>query len=300
MVSSIIRALGDSRTPVLFLILASLLNIGLDLFFILVLGLGVAGAALATVISQGVSGIACFVFMLHKFDVLVFSIDDKKLRPYHFKTLCGVGVPMGLQYSITAIGSVILQASVNSLGSGAVAAVTAASRISMFFCTPFDSLGTTMATYGGQNTGANKLERLKSGVGGSSVIGLVYSIFAFLVMLRFGDKLSLLFLDVTEQTIVAEAHQFLVTISAFYFPLALINILRFMIQGMGYSRFAIFSGIFEMVARILVALFAVPVWGFSAVCYASPFAWILADMFLIPAFFACYRRLERKLNRIPE
>ena len=293
MVSSIIRALGDSKTPVYFLVFSSLLNIGLDLLFILVFGLDVAGAALATIISQGIAGFACLVYMRKKFEILRFTEEDRKFSGRHCRTLCNVGVPMGLQYSITAIGSVILQASVNSLGSGVVAAVTAASRIGMFFCTPFDALGTTMATYGGQNTGAGKLDRLKVGVKASALLGLFYSLAAWVVMYFFGAHLSLLFLNPEATQIVANAHRFLIITSAFYFPLALVNIVRFMIQGMGFSRFAVLSGLFEMVARMSVALIAVPLWGFSAVCFAAPFAWILADCFLIPAFSSSYRKLEK-------
>lgn len=297
MVSSIIRALGDSKTPVYFLVFSSLLNIGLDLLFILVFGLDVAGAALATIISQGIAGIACLVYMRKKFEILHLAREDRKLSGQHCRTLCSVGVPMGLQYSITAIGSVILQASVNSLGSGVVAAVTAASRIGMFFCTPFDALGTTMATYGGQNTGAGKLERLKVGVKASALLGLSYSVCAWVVMYFFGARLSLLFLSPDSTQIVANAHRFLIVTSAFYFPLALVNIVRFMIQGMGFSRFAVLSGLLEMVARMSVALIAVPLWGFPAVCFASPSAWILADCFLLPAFFGSYRKLEKLHDR---
>jgi putative MATE family efflux protein len=292
MVSGIIRAVGDSKTPVIFLVLASILNIGLDLAFILVFNMGVGGAALATVISQGVSGAASLIYLIKKFPILTLSKDDRRIRTNHFTTLCGVGVPMGLQYSITAIGSVILQSSVNFLGSDAVASVTAGSKIGMFFCTPFDALGTTMATYGGQNAGAGKLERLKSGVFQSSMLGLFYSAAAFIIMYLWGAQLSVLFIDSSAKEIIRQARLFLIINSLFYFPLALVNIIRFMIQGMGFSKFAILSGIFEMIARTLIAVIAVPVAGFSAVCYASPAAWIMADFFLIPAFLHCWKQLE--------
>jgi len=292
MLSGILRALGDSKTPVFFLVLSSLMNIVLDLLFILVFHLDVAGAALATIISQGLSGFACLFYMKRKFSILNLSSDDRKIRSGHLRTLCANGIPMGLQYSITAIGSVILQTSVNMLGSGAVAAVTAGSRIGLFFCTPFHAMGTTMATYGGQNTGAGKLERLKTGLLDCSLMGLVYSVFACLIMYFFGGQLSLLFLDPGAQDILNNAHLFLIINSLFYFPLAWVNIFRFMIQGMGFSRFAIFSGVFEMVARMGVAIFIVPIWKFPAVCFASPVAWVLADFFLVPAFLHCYRKLE--------
>jgi Na+-driven multidrug efflux pump len=204
-----------------------------------------------------------------------------------------MGIPMGLQYSITAIGSVILQAAVNTLGSDAVAAVTAASKISMFFCTPFDAMGNTMATYGGQNTGAFKLSRLKSGVKACMKIGFFYSIAAFIVLYFLGKPMGLLFIDSSEIEILDEIRIFLIINAAFYFPLAIVNIVRFMIQGMGFSRFAILAGIFELVGRAVAAMLLVPFFGFNAVCFASPIAWILADGFLLPAFFYCYKKLER-------
>jgi putative MATE family efflux protein len=291
-VSGLIRAVGDSKTPVYFLLLSSVLNIFLDLFLILVIPMGVAGAAWATVISQGISGFACLIYMKKKFPILTPKEDEKKTNTAHWKTLCANGIPMGLQYSITAIGSVILQTSVNMLGSSAVASVTAGSRISMFFCAPFDAMGTTMATYGGQNTGAGELKRLKAGLRDCSLMALGYSIAAFFIMYYFGGKLSLLFVDESSTEIINNAHFFLIANSLFYFPLAWVNIYRLMIQGMGFSRLAIFSGVFEMVARIVVAVYAVPIWKFPAACFASPVAWVAADCFLIPAFLHCYKKLE--------
>jgi Na+-driven multidrug efflux pump len=170
--AGIIRSLGDSKTPLYFLIFASILNIILDVVFITVFAWGVVGAAVATVISQGISGILCLFYMSKKFEVLRMTKDDKKINSHLFPILCGQGVPMGLQYSITAIGSVILQASVNTLGSDAVASVTAGSKLGMFFVSPYDALGTTMSTWGGQNAGAGKYPRLKQGLFVSCVIVL--------------------------------------------------------------------------------------------------------------------------------
>lgn len=291
--AGIIRSLGDSKTPLYFLILASVLNIVLDVVFITVFSWGVVGAAVATVISQGISGLLCLFYMSRKFEVLKMSREDKKIHSQLFPVLCGQGVPMGLQYSITAIGSVILQASVNMLGSDAVASVTAGSKLGMFIVSPYDALGTTMSTWGGQNAGAGKYPRLKQGLLVSCVIGFVYSIFAFVMMVLFGNGLSRIFINADETLVLAQSHQFLVLNAAFYFPLALVNIVRFLIQGMGFSRFAILAGVFEMVARTLVGVVFVPVFGYSAACLASPAAWVFADCFLIPAFFWCYKKLEQ-------
>ncbi|MCM1408685.1 MAG: MATE family efflux transporter [Treponema brennaborense] len=292
LLSGIIRAVGDSKTPVLFLVISSLLNIILDLLFILRFRLGVAGAAFATVVSQAFSGAACLVFIHRKFDILRLSADDRKIRTHLFPALCSMGVPMGLQYSITAIGSVILQSSVNSLGSTAVAAVAAADKISVFFCVPFDALGTAMATWGGQHVGAGKLERLKTGLRAAVVLGAGYALFSFFVMLACARPLAAVFLDAPSAELLENARMFLVIVSAFYFLLALVNIIRFLIQGMGFSGFAVLSGAFEMAARTVVGTVFVPVFGFSAVCFAHPAAWVLADIFLIPAFFLCFRKLR--------
>ena len=160
MTAGIIRSLGDSKTPVYFLLLSSALNIVLDLFTIVVLKMGAEGAAYATVISQAVSGLLCLLYMKKHFAILKMEKDETKIDRHIIIRLCSMGIPMGLQYSITAIGSVILQASVNTLGSMAVAAVAAGSKVTLFFCCPFDALGGTMATYAGQNVGAGKLDRM--------------------------------------------------------------------------------------------------------------------------------------------
>ena len=164
MLSGIIRSMGDSTTPLYFLLLSSVMNIVLDLFTIVVLHMGVAGAAWATVISQAVSGILCLLYMRKKFTILKMDREERKPDLASMKILCGMGIPMGLQYSITAIGSVVLQTAVNGLGSVAVASVTAGSKVSMFFCCPFEAMGATMATYGGQNIGARRLDRIGQGL----------------------------------------------------------------------------------------------------------------------------------------
>ena len=294
--SSHLRSLGDSVTPVAFLILSACLNIGLDLLFIVTFHWGVFGASLATILSQLVSGVLCLVFIIIRFDILHLKRDDWRLDPAYVRNLLVMGLPMGFQYSITAIGSVILQAAVNSLGSIAVASMTAASKISMFVVCPFDALGSTMATYGGQNVGAGKLERLAKGLRSAVILGAIYSAVIFVVVYFFGENMIQIFLSPTEEnaaTVLVWAKEFLVTNAAFYFPLALVNIVRFLIQGMGFSGFAVFAGVFEMVARTIVGLFLVPVFGFVAACFASPLAWIFADAFLIPAFFFCRKRLRK-------
>lgn len=284
LLSGIIRSLGDSKTPLFFLIISSIINIILDLFLIIYMNMGVAGAAWATVIAQAVSGILCLIYMRKKYSVLKFESDELKIDGYCIRRLCYMGVPMGLQYSITAIGSVILQAAVNGLGSIIVAAVTAAGKISMFLCCPFDALGSTMATYTGQNIGAGKLERISEGIKKSMIIGSVYSIVALMISVFFGKSLALLFVNENEIEILAKVSENLIIVAAFYIPLCIVNVVRFTIQGMGYSTFAILAGVCEMIARALCGFILVPIFGYVTVCLASPIAWIFADAFLIPAY----------------
>lgn len=297
MTSGVIRALGDSKTPVIFLVLSSFINIGLDLFFIINLKWGVQGAAWATVISQGISGVCCLLFMIKKFEILRIQKGEWAPNRHLMGSLCGMGIPMGLQYSITAIGSVILQSATNTLGSDAVAAVTAAGRIGGFLACPFDAFGSTMATYGGQNIGAGKLERIGQGLKSCILLGAGYSVIALCISSFFGRSLATLFLDASETALIGDVRMFLIFNTAFYFPLALVNIIRFMIQGVGFPTFAILAGVFEMVARALAGLILVPALGFTGSCLGSPIAWVFADAFLIPAYFHVKKVLEKRLGQ---
>lgn len=292
LLSSIIRALGDSKTPFWFLLFSTILNVLLDLLCILVFHWGVAGAAIATVFSQGVSAVLCYFYMYRKFEILRMQPADKRFRPELARQLIFVGVPMGLQFSITAIGSIMLQSANNALGTTCVAAFTAAMRIKMFFLCMLESLGIAMATFCGQNYGAGKPERIWTGVKAASLMMIVYVAAVAIILWGFSEKFVLLFVDPSETEIIADAALFL-HISVSFFPvLGLLCILRYSIQGAGYTKLAMFSGVSEMIARILVSVVAVPLWGFWAVCFGDPTAWVFADAFLIPAFIYVYRRLR--------
>ena len=293
MASGILRALGDSKTPVFFLILASLVNIVLDLLLIIVFKMDVAGAAVATAVSQLVSGIGCVIVMQRRFPILRLQQEDKRLSLSTAGKMLGVGLPMGLQFSITAIGSVMVQTSVNGLGVDAVAAVSAASKLSALFACVFDALASTMATFAGQNMGARKLNRVNEGLRDAAILGTGYCVLAFLVVLLFVRPLLGLFVDSQAEAAVTDmGAQFLTINAAFYIPLLFVNIVRLSIQGMGYTRVAMLAGLFEMIARTAVAVLLVPAVGFTGACFANPAAWVLADLFLFP----CYRRVMRALR----
>lgn len=293
LLSSIIRALGDSKTPFWFLLLSTVLNIVLDLFCILVLDWGVAGAAIATVFSQGVSAILCYLYMVRRFDILKTTPLERKFNGALARRLMYIGVPMGLQFSITAIGSIMLQSANNALGTACVAAFTAAMRIKMVFLCALESLGMAMATYSGQNYGAGKPERIWQGVKAGALMMIIYWAFTFCILMFGAKAFALLFIEPTELEILDNTELFL-HISVSFFPvLGLLCILRYTIQGVGYTNLAMLSGVSEMIARILVSLLAVPAFGFTAVCFGDPTAWVFAVAFLIPAFIYVYRRILR-------
>ncbi len=297
-VSGIIRSMGDSKTPLYFLILSSVLNIILDLVFIINFHMGVGGAALATVVSQGVAGISCLLYMKKKFPILKISKKEAMPTKHIMIALCNMGIPMGLQFSITAIGAVVIQIAVNGLGALAVAAVTAGGKVGLLLTCPFDALGSTLATFGGQNIGAKKLDRISQGLRSSVIIAFVYAIVSFLLLYLWGGDLAMLFLESEEPEVlelVLGQSQTLMNINGlFYFPLSIVIIYRFLIQGMGYSKIAIFAGVCEMVARTAAAFLLVPSFGFLGVCFANPLAWIAADAFLVPVYCKIMSKLKRK------
>ncbi len=297
LLAGVIRSLGDSRTPVYFLAMSSILNIGLDAAFILWFHMGVAGAAVATVASQAVSGLACLWTVKRRFPILRVSREEARPDSGLCRDLCVMGVPMGLQYSVTAIGSIVLQSAVNGLGSLYVAATAAGSKLYGFLACPFDAMGAAMATWCGQNVGAAKLDRLGKGIRACALLGFVYALGAFGAMVAFAPVCAGWFIDPGDGAdtalLTALVSRYVRVGTAFFYPLALVNIVRFSIQGMGYSVLAITSGALEMVARAAVGSLLVPRFGFDAVCFASPAAWVCADLFLIPAAVACIRRLRR-------
>ena len=289
--AAILRSLGDSKTPVLFLALSSVLNIGLDIISIKLWGMGVDGTALATVISQGVSGVICFFYMKKRFTVLQMSREERRPDGAKMKRLCYMGIPMGLQYSITAIGSLVIQATMNGFGSVAVAGATAANRINGFLTCPIEALGASMAPYVGQNLGAGKLDRVSRGVIDASLCGFISSGVLYVIIWLYGAQLTGIFLDAPDPAVTAYAVEFLRIVGAGYCLLTLVNVVRFSIQGLGFSVLAILSGVMEMIARCFAGLVIAPHIGFAAVAMGHPLAWLFADIFLIPAFLLCRKKV---------
>ena len=210
--------------------------------------------------------------------------------------LLNAGIPMGLQFSITGIGIIMLQSANNALGTVYVAAFTASMRVKYLFTCVFENIGVAMATYCGQNVGAWKLQRIITGVRSAIIIMLAYFVFTMLIIYPFADEMMMAFVDnssVSSTAIVENAAMFMRIANYFYPVLGLLTILRYSIQGMGYSNLSMLSGVMEMIARCGVSLWIVPMFHFLGVCYGDPVAWVSADLFLIPAFIYVYRRLRK-------
>lgn len=297
LLSSLIRALGNSKQPFYFLIFSSLVNIMLDFLFIIIMRMGVEGVGIATMLSQATSAWLCWQYIKRRMTILIPQGDERRYDHDKAMRLLNNGLPMGLQFSITAIGSIMLQSANNALGTVYVAAFTASMRIKYLFTCVFENIGVAMATYCGQNIGAQRLDRIGLGLRSAIKIMLVYFVFTLLIILPFAEQMMMLFVDAQETAIIDNASLFM-RIAAYFYPvLGLLTILRYSIQGLGYSNLSMLSGVMEMIARCGVSLWLVPAWGFLGVCYGDPVAWIAADAFLIPCMFFLYKHLAKKVHK---
>ena len=279
LLSSILRAVGDSKMPFIFLVIATVVNIVLDLFFIIVLGLGCMGAALATIIAQAVSVVCCLLFIHFRYEMLIPRKEDRYWSWNRAGNLLYIGVPMGLQFSITAIGSMMLQAANNGLGEVYVSAFTAATRIKQFSMSPFDALATGVSTFASQNYGAGKYKRIEKGIHHGVLVGMAYGLFIGVVLFFFGRDLSMIFIKSEEVAVLDAAGYYLRCTSYFWWSLGILNVTRLAIQGLGYSNLAIFSGVTELIVRAVISLFLVPLFAFTAVSFADPMAWVFGALY---------------------
>ena len=293
--SSVLRAMGDSQHPFYFLLAASVLNIGLDYLLIVSMGMGVDGAALATVLSQLLSGGLCafwFFTRTAKQEELTFRGQSSLLSAGHCKRLAYIGFPMGFEYSVSAIGAVIMQDAINLLGSTAVAAQTAGEKIRQMFTLPMESVGMAMATYVGQNHGAHHTDRIKQGIKDGCTIQLTYCVAAWVVIFFVKPYAVGLVLGDADPAVTAGAIQYLAIMSMLFCFHGLLMIFRNTLQGLGYSVQAIISGVGELIGRSLGGLLAVKTGlGYVGICLSNPFAWGLAMLYCM---FMVRRVLKRE------
>lgn len=289
MISSILRALGDSKTPLYFLIVSSVLNIILDLVFIVNFSMGVSGAAYATVISQGISAILCLVYTLKRYKILRLKKEDFKVEKSIFRNHLKIGIPMALQFSITAIGIMIVQGALNVFGSVVIASYTAASKVLQIVMQPAITLGVTMATFCGQNLGAKQYTRIKKGVRKCSEISIITSVVAAVILILGGKYFVGLFIDNPSDEILSYAQQVFNYSAYFFIPLGLIFVYRNALQGIGESFIPMMAGVYELGARALVAFTLPKFIGFTGICLSDPLAWIAAA---VPLAYVYFRRIN--------
>lgn len=295
LLSGILRALGDSKTPLYFLIISSFVNIFLDIVFIAVFSTGVSGAAFATIISQILSGILCFIYIKKKFAILKIQPDEMKFDKTVSFILLKTGIPMALQMSIASIGSIIQQGAVNSLGSSAVASITAAGKIQSLVTQPMETIGVAMTTYCSQNLGAEKYDRIKEGIKKSVIFSMGYCIIAALLMIFIGQNISLIFIDANEIEILSNIKLYFYLTAPFYPVLGLLFIIRNSVQGLGFAAPTMAAGTLELITRVVFALTLVSLWKFPAACLVNPAAWISEDIILIPVYFYAMKKIKLKL-----
>ena len=293
--ASILRALGNSKVPLYFLILSALLNVVLDLVFIIVFKLGAPGAAWATVIAQGTSGLLCIVYIMKCIPELRLTRDDWKLRWNLAAKQIGIGIPMGLQYSITAIGTMMVQTALNMLGSYAVAAFTAGSKIEQIFTQAYVAQGTASATYNAQNIGAGRLDRVKKGFHASHMIGIGYSIVVGAILFTFGKYFAYLFISDNISEVLPMVDTYVKCVAVFFVPLYFVNVLRNGIQGMGYGLLPMMAGVAELAGRGITALVAAQHSSYIGTCLASPVAWVFASCLLGFMYIFVMKDMAKKL-----
>ena len=293
--AGILRSLGDSKSRFCSLLYRPS-SISLAIWCILAFGMGVEGAAISTIVAQAISGICCVIYMKKRFTILKLDRQEEKLSAHRMKILLGMGVPMGLQFSITAIGSVILQSSVNTLGSTVVAAFTAGTKVEQFTMAPYDALSNTSATFCGQNLGARRIDRIYKGVRQMIMISVLYSILAGAAMILWGDRMVGVFVDAGETAVISHAYKFVRCLAWFYYLPGILAILRSGVQGMGHSGSAMFAGLTEMIARTVMGLFVIPVYGFTAACFNDQAAWLSSTTYIAIIFLTIVKKEQIRLN----
>ncbi|WP_434797089.1 MATE family efflux transporter [Terrisporobacter vanillatitrophus] len=297
MAAGILRALGDSKTPLYFLIISSILNVILDLVFIINFKMGVSGAAYATNIAQGFSAVLCLIYSYKRFQVLRLKKEDFKVESHYYTKHLKIGVPMGLQFSVTAVGIIIVQSAINVFGSIVIASYTASSKVLQLVMQPSISFGVTIATYAGQNLGAGRFDRIKNGMKIMNKVSIVTSLIAGAILILLGKYFVTLFMENPTPEIFRYAQQVFNYSAVFFIPLGFIFVYRNVLQGMGESFVPMMAGVYELVARSIVAFTLPKFIGFTGICLSDPVAWIAAA---VPLMIAYYRKMKKIENKNKE
>lgn len=290
--ASMLRALGDSKSPLYFLLIASALNIILDLVFVIRFDLGCAGVGFATVISQAVSALCCLIYIRKRYPQLNLSRQDWIIDWVMIRRLLRIGIPSALQFSVCAVGVLIVQSSINQLGSDAVAAYSVGTKIENLIAQPLSTLGMAMATFAGQNLGAGRLDRIRKGAKQGTMLSIGFAVIGRIIVMLAGQWIVGLFITSGKTQVAADASLYLEIASTFFIPLGLIFIFRNTCQGAGSGLIPLLSSLQELLFRALVAVTLVGPLGYRGICLASPIAWIAATVLLLVAYALQMKRLE--------
>lgn len=273
--AAMLRAIGDSFTPLLFLILAAFLNIAMDYGFILCLHTGVEGAAYATVIAQAVSAFLCFLYMRRKYPQLTLKKEDFKPDMILYKKLFGAGLSMGFMTSLVGIGTMALQTSINTFGTDIIVAHTAARKISSIYMLPFSVMGTTLATYCGQNLGAGKYSRIRQGIRDTVLVTFVWCTGVIISAYTVAPWLIRTVTATQKKDIIDTASLYLHVNTPFYYVPTVICLFRNSMQGFGDNRTPVISSSLEMIGKVLIALLLAPAIGYYGIIVAEPIVWFI-------------------------
>ena len=273
--AAMLRAIGDSFTPLLFLILAAFLNIAMDYGFILCLHTGVEGAAYATVIAQAVSAFLCFLYMRRKYPQLTLKKEDFKPDMILYKKLFGAGLSMGFMTSLVGIGTMALQTSINTFGTDIIVAHTAARKISSIYMLPFSVMGTTLATYCGQNLGAGKYSRIRQGIRDTVLVTFVWCTGVIISAYTVAPWLIRTVTATQKKDIIDTASLYLWVNTPFYYVPTVICLFRNSMQGFGDNRTPVISSSLEMIGKVLIALLLAPAIGYYGIIVAEPIVWFI-------------------------
>ncbi len=291
--SGILRALGDSITPLLFLIAACIVNIVLDYVFIVNFGMGVAGAGWATIISQAFSVVLCLVYSLRRFPMLRLRRHDWRVNRGFMRRQLATGLAMGLQMAIIAVSVMFLQVAINSFGTDTVKAFSAATKIDQLAVQPMFSLGVAIATFTAQNYGAKKIQRIREGARRGVLITIGLSVFGCLLMIFAGASLLALFgIGQNEPEVVRQARLYLNTVSVLYFLLGILFVFRNILQGMGKNSMPLIAAGAEIVVRLLTSFTFPEWWGVLGVCVINPICWGSSVAVLLIGYFLAMRNLR--------
>lgn len=297
LISGVIRALGDSKTPLYFLVFSTLLNIVFNFVLIYFFKFGVAGSALGTLLATAIALILCVIYVYKKFEIIRLKKSDWRYDKNMLKEGLKIAVPMSVQFSVLSISMMVIQSTCNSFGPDIIAAFTAALRIEQLATQPLLALGMAMATYSAQNCGAKKLARIRQGVRFTVIVSFLISLSASLLVRFVGRDMISVFLNQENNLVIETGRSYLSISTLFYFFLGLIFIFRNVLQGMGKAILPLIASFAELFLRSFAAIYLAAVMGYRGIFYASPIAWVGAAGIVVAGYILTIKNFKKNYKK---